>query len=399
MSSAVLTGLDQILAEPTRLQELSKLRVALLVNPTSVTKDLEHAVEAFTRAGVKIQRLFAPEHGVRADAQDMETVTETTDSISGIPVISLYGATIESLQPTPAHLDGLDVVICDIQDIGARYYTYVYTIGLMMQACGKAGVRVIILDRPNPITGLHIEGNIVLPEFESFVGMQPLATRHAMTAGELAHFFARFGGWNCDFEVITMKGWKRHMWYDQTGLPWVMPSPNMPTLDTATIYPGQCLLEGTNLSEGRGTTRPFELFGAPFVDPVALKNYLENLQIPGVAWRLAAFRPTFQKQAGKVCRGLQLHITDRDQIDSTATSYAILAGLLQTCHTHSDSRFEWRHEAYEFVADRLAIDLLLGDNKLRLALEAGENPLTLAQQNQTTRLEFEARRLECLLYD
>ncbi len=395
MSSAVLTGLDRLLAEPTRLKELSQLRVALLVNPTSVTRSLEHAVEAFTRSGVKIERLFAPEHGVRADAQDMETVTETTDSISGIPVISLYGATIESLTPTAAHLEGLDVVICDIQDIGARYYTYVYTIGLMMQACGKAGVRVIILDRPNPITGEHIEGNIVLPEFTSFVGMQPLATRHAMTAGELAHFFAKFGGWNCEFEVIEMQGWKRSMWYDQTGLPWVMPSPNMPTLDTATIYPGQCLLEGTNLSEGRGTTRPFELFGAPFVDPVALKNYLEALNIPGTAWRLAAFRPTFQKQAGQVCRGLQLHVTDRNTLDSTATSYAILAGLLATAR----DGFAWRHEVYEFVADRLAIDLLLGDDKLRLALEAGENPLTLARNNQDTRLEFEARRKECLLYE
>ncbi|MBA2661472.1 MAG: DUF1343 domain-containing protein [Bradymonadaceae bacterium] len=390
-----MTGLDRLLADPTRLAALAGQRVGLLVNPTSVTASLEHAIDALQRCGVKIARLFGPEHGVRADAQDMEVVTETVDSISGVAVISLYGATLESLTPSQAHLDGLDVVICDIQDIGARYYTYVYTIGLMMKACGQAGIKVIVLDRPNPITGLHVEGNVVLPEFASFVGMQPLATRHAMTCGELAHFFVRFGGWPCELEVIAMRGWRRAMWFDQTGLPWVMPSPNMPTLETATVYVGQCLLEGTNASEGRGTTRPFELFGAPYVDAVALQQFLVALDLPGVAWRLAAFRPGFQKHAQTTCRGLQMHVTERDQFDSLATGYAVLAGLLKVC----PGDFAWREEAYEFVADRLAIDLLLGDEQVRHALEAGEHPVALSRRPSAARTQFDQRRQECLLYE
>src|SRR5690554_3766817 len=258
----VQTGLDRLLAEPERLSALKGQRLGLLVNPTSITASLDHAIEALREAGLNIVRLFGPEHGVRAEAQDMEVVEETVDPLSGLPTISLYGHTFESLKPRPEHLEGLDRVLCDIQDIGSRYYTYVYTIGLMMQACGEASIPVTVLDRPNPINGVDIEGNIVLKGYKSFVGMQPIATRHAMTAGELAHYFNRFTDWNCELEVVELKGWQRSMWFDQTGLPWVMPSPNMPTLDTATVYPGQCLIEGTNLSEARGTTRPFELVDA-----------------------------------------------------------------------------------------------------------------------------------------
>jgi uncharacterized protein YbbC (DUF1343 family) len=390
----VQTGLDRLLADDQRLDELKRSRVGLLVNPTSVTSRLEHAIEAFTARGVTIKRLFGPEHGVRADAQDMEAVDETVDPISGIPTISLYGHDIESLTPRAAHLEDLDVVIADIQDIGARYYTYVYTIGLMMKACGKAGVKVIVLDRPNPITGHHIEGNVVLDPFRSFVGMQAIATRHGMTAGELAHYFNRFTDWQCELEVISMRGWQRSMWFDQTGLPWVMPSPNMPTLETATVYPGQCLLEGTSASEARGTTRPFELFGAPYIDAPALKGYLENLDLRGVAWRLAAYRPKFQKHADETCRGLQLHVTDREAYDSVATGYAVIAGLF---HLFAGD-FKWREQAYEFVADRLAIDLLLGDDTVRHALEAGDNPVEVAHAQAATRADFEERRNQCLIY-
>lgn len=393
-SPAVLTGLDNLLDDSHRLNALKGRRIGLLVNPTSVTAELEHAIEALLGAGLTITRLFGPEHGVRADAQDMEAVDETIDPLSGLPCISLYGHTFESLQPRPEHLADLDCVICDIQDIGARYYTYVYTIGLMMKACGEAGVEVLVLDRPNPINGVHIEGNILRSEFVSFVGMQPLPNRHAMTTGELAHFFSRFGGWDCDFEVIPMKGWRRAMWFDQTGLPWVMPSPNMPTLDTAAVYPGQCLLEGTNLSEARGTTRPFELFGAPYLDAPALLTFLQKLQIPGVAYRLAAFRPMFQKHAGQTCRGLQIHITDRDAFRSLSLSYGILAGLLSL---HPEE-FAWREEAYEFVADRLAIDLLLGDDQVRLQLEAGADPIALAESFTEQRSSFLEQRQQCLLY-
>ncbi len=394
-SSPVVTGLDVLLDDSQRLGSLRQRRIGLLVNPTSITADLEHAVEALRAAGLDVVRLFGPEHGVRADAQDMESVDESTDPISGLPCVSLYGDTFDSLRPDPVHLHDLDTVICDIQDIGARYYTYVYTIGLMMDACGETDTSVIVLDRPNPLGGLAIEGNVVLDEMRSFVGMQPLPNRHGMTAGELAHFFHRFGGWECDLEVVAMKGWRRSMWFDDTVLPWVMPSPNMPTLDTACVYPGQCLIEGTNLSEGRGTTRPFELFGAPWVDAQALADRLRQFELAGVAFRTTAFRPTFQKYAGQTCRGLQLHVTDREQFSSLATSYAILSVLLEL---HPDD-FQWRSEPYEFVTDRLAIDLLVGDRRARIALEQGADPLALVDSFGDDRAEFESRRNQCLLYD
>ncbi len=394
-SPKIVTGLDVLLGDESLLSKLRNRRIGLLVNPTSVTSGLDHAIEACEGAGLNLVRLFGPEHGVRADAQDMEAVDETVDPISGIETISLYGDSFDSLRPDPAHLHDLDTVICDIQDIGARYYTYVYTIGMMMDAFGDADVPVVVVDRPNPINGTDVEGNVVVDEMRSFVGMQPIATRHGMTAGELAHFFDRFCGWSCELEVVEMKGWTRSMWYDDTGLPWVMPSPNMPTLDTATVYPGQCLLEGTNISEARGTTRPFELFGAPFIDAPALRDYLEQIDLEGVAFRTTAFKPMFQKHANTTCRGLQIHVTDRDRFSSLRTSYAIVAGILQL---HPD-QFQWRTEAYEFVTDRLAIDLLIGDKEVRVALENGADPLELVDALSEDRRQFENRRDQCLLYD
>ena len=390
----VRTGLDVLIDDPARLSALRGRRIGLLVNPTSITATFDHAIEALQDCGLDIVRLFGPEHGVRADAQDMESVDETVDPLSGLPCISLYGDTFDSLQPDAAHLDDLDTVICDIQDVGARYYTYVYTIGLMMDACGRSDVSVLILDRPNPINGVDVEGNVVLDAMRSFVGMQPVAVRHGMTAGELAQFFNRYCGWECDFEVVAMDGWKRAMWFDDTGLPWVMPSPNMPTLDTATVYPGQCILEGTNLSEGRGTTRPFELFGAPFVDAAGLVEDMSNYGLEGVAFRATAFRPTFQKHARSTCHGLQLHVTDRDRFSSVATTYAIIASMLKR---HRDA-FTWRTEVYEFVSDRLAIDLLFGDKEIRAALESGASPLELVESMANERAEFESYREACLLY-
>lgn len=394
MQPRVQTGLDRLLADQKRLEALSGARVGLLANPTSVTGTLEHAIDALQARNIDLVRLFGPEHGVRAEAQDMEAVEESRDPISGIPTVSLYGSTYDSLRPSQEQLEDLDIVLADIQDIGARYYTYAYTVGLMMQACGKAGVEVWVLDRPNPINGAAVEGNVVRDEVRSFVGMQPLAVRHGMTLGELAHFFARFCDWECDFDVVEMRGWHREMWYDDTGLPWVMPSPNMPTLDTATVYPGQCLLEGTNASEARGTTRPFELFGAPWVDAVDLRERLQKFDLPGVRFRLASFRPMFQKHAHATCGGLQLHVTNRESFESITTSYAIIGALLD-----GTDAFDWRTEAYEFVDEELAIDLLLGDPKLREALEAGEDPVEVARTHDPALEEFAERRRKCLLYD
>ncbi|AWV90442.1 exo-beta-N-acetylmuramidase NamZ domain-containing protein [Bradymonas sediminis] len=393
MKIRVETGLDQLLADRARISRLAGARVGLLANPTTVDHTLEHAIDALAARGVELKRLFGPEHGVRAEAQDMESVSETRDPISGIPTVSLYGSTFESLQPSAEDLADLDIVIADIQDIGSRYYTYAYTIGLMMQACGEAGVEVWVLDRPNPITGVGMEGNIVRDEMRSFVGMQPLMTRHGMTLGELAHFFAKYCCWECEYEVIEMKGWRREMWFDETGLPWVMPSPNMPTLDTAIVYPGQCILEGTTLSEARGTTRPFELFGAPGLDAVRLRERMMAFNLPGVEYRLASFRPMFQKHANATCAGLQIHVTDRDVFESVAMSYAIISALLE-----QPGVMEWRTKAYEFVDDILAIDLLIGDVARREALEAGQNPVEVANAEDPMREEFLARRESCLLY-
>lgn len=392
--SRVQTGLERLLEDDARLKRLHHKRVALLVNPTSVTPTYEHAIEALLARGVHIVRLFGPEHGVRAEAQDMEAVTECTDPLTQLPCVSLYGHTFESLQPTREQLADVDLVIADIQDIGTRYYTYAYTIGLMMKACGESGVSCWVLDRPNPLGGEVVEGNIVDDSCKSFVGLQPIATRHGMTLGELAHYFARHGGWSCDYEVIQMRGWRRDMWYDQTGLPWIMPSPNMPTLETAITYPGQCLIEGTTLSEGRGTTRPFELFGAPGMDAVALKQRLDAYDLPGVAWRAASFKPMFQKHAHTICRGVQLHITDRDTFRSLATTLCILAA----CREVSPEAWGWREHAYEFVDDVPAIDLLFGQRWVREQLEAGVDPRQISQRMDASRVDFDALRQSCLIY-
>lgn len=391
------SGLEHLLFDDECADLRARLkgaRVGLLVNPTSVTFELVHAIEALGAAGVTITRLFGPEHGVRAEAQDMEAVTQRVDPISQIPVVSLYGHDVSSLEPEPALLEDLDVVLADVQDIGARYYTYAYTVGLMMKACGQVGTACWVLDRPNPLGGQILEGNVVEPACRSFVGMQPLATRHGMTLGELARFFDRFGGWSCELEVVAMRGWRRSMWYDRTGLPWVMPSPNMPTLEAAIVYPGQCLLEGTNLSEARGTTRPFELFGAPWVDARALQARLERFELAGVRWRLVSFKPMFQKHAGQLCRGLQLHVTDREAFRSVTASVCILSACLEL---YPES-FGWREQAYEFVEDVPAIDLLLGDAQARARLEAGADPLELVAEFEAARAEFEQRRQGCLIY-
>jgi uncharacterized protein YbbC (DUF1343 family) len=390
----VRTGLERLLHDPNYREKLSGRRVALLANPISVDAQLRHAVDLLLAAGVNLVRLFGPEHGVRGEAQDMETVQQEVDSLTGLPCVSLYGSSEASLRPTREQLEDIDVLVIDLQDIGARYYTYVYTAAWCAQVCGQTGTQVLLCDRPNPLGGLAMEGNLVLPGYTSFVGVFSVATRHGMTYGELLRLFQRRGEVNCELEVIPMQGWERSMWYDQTGLPFVMPSPNMPTLDTATVYPGMCLLEGTNLSEGRGTTRPFELFGAPWLDAVALARRLEGRALPGCAWRTVSFKPMFREFAGELCRGLQLHVTDRDRFASLTATLA----LLQDVMALHPGDFAWRTEAYEFVTDRLAIDLLLGDPQVRMAL-ADQVPVEeIVQGMAQARAPFEEDRRQVLLY-
>jgi len=395
MVDRVQTGLERIFDDDALRNALDGRRVGWLANATAVDTDFRHGVDRSIEEGIEVVRLFGPEHGLRGGAQDMIGVDSGIDVLTGLPVVSLYGHDEESLRPDTDQLDGLDVVLIDMQDIGSRYYTYAATAALMIDACQEAGVEAWVLDRPNPIRGDRVEGNVVAPEMRSFVGMYSIATRHGMTLGELCDLLARRHGWTDALRVVEMRGWSRSQWYDETGLPWVMPSPNMPTLDTATVYPGQCLLEGTNVSEARGTTRPFELFGAPWIDAVALAGELEAAELPGVGWRAVAFEPMFQKHAGETCCGVQLHITDRDAFQPLRTSLEVLAALRRV----SPDEFRWREEAYEFVSDRLAIDLLLGDPLVRHALEDGMPVVELLAVLRSARKEFDQERRSCLRYD
>jgi uncharacterized protein YbbC (DUF1343 family) len=396
----VRAGLECLLGD--RIDILRGRRAGICCNPTAILPDLRHGVDALhAHRGVDLRRLFGPEHGVRGTAQDMVEVGESVDADTGLQVTSLYGSDEASLKPRPEDLEDLDVLVFDIQDVGSRYYTYVYTLAYCLEACNEAGVQVIVCDRPNPIRGDRVEGNLVdLEHCRSFVGRFALPNRHGLTVGELARWFcAQMGmpGGEDALLVIPCEGWRRDHWFDRTGLAWVMPSPNMPTLETAIVYPGQCLLEGTNLSEGRGTTRPFELCGAPWIRPQALRREIERLAekwaLRGVGFREAAIQPTFQKFAGQVCGGLQLHVTDRDRFEPLATTVALLIAVRRLY----PDEFAWRTDPYEFVSDRLAIDLLSGDVSIRELVDAGgELPEIQAVWRQAEREFRESARPYCL---
>lgn len=365
--ASVQSGLDVLVDEG--MSRLHGKRVALLGHPASVDRHFTHLLEACREHGVDLVRLFGPEHGLLGDAQDMAHVDGHKDRRTGLEVVSLYGPTRESLFLKPEQLDGVDVLVCDLQDVGSRYYTFAYTVAFAMRACAARGVKCMVLDRPNPIDGRHVEGNVVDPRFGSFVGEYALANRHGLTLGELARFFARADGLEgkLDLEVVWMEGWTRDLSFADTGLPWVLPSPNMPTPDTALVYPGGCLFEGTNLSEGRGTTRPFELVGAPFIDdPHRFAALAMAAGLPGCALRPCFFRPTFQKHAGQLCGGVQIHVVDKDHFDSLKTGVAVLVAA-----RHFQG-FDWRRTTYEYVSDRLAIDLLFGHDEPRRLIDAGQ---------------------------
>lgn len=391
----IRTGLDVIAGQG--FAPWHGLRVGLICNPTTVNRRLTHLANLLAgRTDVKLARLFGPEHGVRGTAQDMIDVDGVArDARSGVPVVSLYGKTFNSLRPRPETLEGLDALVFDIQDVGSRYYTYIYTMMLCMEAAAKAKVAFWVLDRPNPIGGVEVEGNLVEKGFESFVGLHPLPVRHGLTAGELAALFKAERGLDVELKVVPLEGWRRSMLYDETGLPWVPPSPNMPTLDTALVYPGQCLLEGTNLSEGRGNTRPFETFGAPFIEPHALAAKLGGLDLPGVVFRPLWFQPTFQKHAGQQCGGLMLHVTDRRAFRPFATSVALIVAVRELW----PKDFRWRTETYEFVDGILAIDLLFGTDRIRKDMERGAGVAELRASWADAQAAFVARRKPFLRYE
>ena len=388
------TGLERFLDEPMRW--VGRARVGMVANPTAVDRRLTHAVDILNGCrDVDLRLLFGPEHGVRGSAQDMIEVGDARDPVTGLPEISLYGKSFESLCPTPVHLSQIDVLLFDIQDIGARYYTYAATMALCMRAAKKNGVKVVILDRPNPIGGAQIEGGGLEPGLENFCGLYPVPQRHAMTLGELARLYNETFAIGCELEVAACEGWRRHWYYDDCDLPWIMPSPNIPTLDTAMVYPGMCLLEGTNLSEGRGTTRPFELFGAPFVDARKLAAEIRRYDLPGVMFRPCVIEPAFHKFAGQRCGALQLHVTDRRIFAPYRTGIALLIAVKSLW----PEAFAWRVEPYEFRSDVPAIDLLTGTPRVRIAIESGADLDTVMQIACSGTDAYNHGRDRALLYD
>jgi uncharacterized protein YbbC (DUF1343 family) len=370
-------------------------RVGAIVNPTSVDNQFCHLADLLQRAvGVKLTALFGPEHGVRGEAQYMVSVGEARDARTGVVVHSLYGSTFESLSPRPEWLEGLDALVFDVQDVGSRYYTYVYTMALAMKLAAKAKVPFYVLDRPNPIGGTRVEGNGVGEKFRSFVGLYSLPNRHGMTAGELARLFNQEEGFGAELTVVPCEGWRRGMQWEETGLSFAPPSPNMPTPDTALVYPGMCLSEGTNLSEGRGTCRPFEQFGAPWLDAYALVDRLHAFELPGVRFRPVHFTPTFDKYVGVSCAGAMIHVTDREAFRPLLTGIAIM----KAAHDLGGSGFSWREKAYEFVDNVPAFDLLCGTDGVRHGIEAGKSLDALMEGFDAQATAFEERRKPYLLY-
>ncbi len=356
----MLLGSERLLVS----NRLDGLKVGILANPASVDRDFSHIVarlgldERFTLAAI-----FGPQHGFRSDLQDnMIETPHTTDPRSGVPVFSLYS---ETREPTKAMLDSIDVLVIDLQDVGARIYTFIYTMANCLRAAAKTGTPVIVCDRPNPIGGLQVEGLMLEDGYESFVGQFPIPMRHGMTVAELAKLFNEHFGLGAPLEIFAMEGWSRQDYFDDTGLPWVMPSPNMPMLETAIVYPGTVLFEGTMVSEGRGTTRPFELIGAPYIDGAALAERMNGLGLKGVYFREVVFEPTFQKQAKTPCGGCQIHVKSRWDFEPVKAGVA----LMREIHVLAPGGFAWREPPYEYEHDKMPIDILAGSMHLRTQIE------------------------------
>jgi len=385
-------GLD-VLFE-SKLSLLAGSRVGLIVNPASINQRFQHTADLFQHdPQINLTALFGPQHGVRGETQDNMIEWQTfRDSKTSLPAYSLYG---ETRKPTAEMLADVDVLVFDIQDVGTRVYTFIYTMALAMEAAHECGKRFIVLDRPNPIGGVQIEGNILEPAFQSFVGMFPIPMRHGMTIGELALMFNREFGIGCELEIVKMEGWRRAMWHKNTHLPWVMPSPNIPTVDTAVVYPGSVMVEGANVSEGRGTTRPFEIIGAPYIEPDDLTVELRRVQLPGVVFRPLYFQPTFHKFEGDLCGGLQIHVMDRNVFKPVITGAAIISAIRRL---YTD-RFDWKQPPYEYVYDKLPFDVINGGSRLREQIEAGVPVSEIEESWRDGLSEFAERRGGYLLYD
>lgn len=360
----VLTGLEVFPRDS--LPSVKNQRLGLLCNPASVNRQLVHARQCIHRTlPGQLKALYAPQHGFHAEKQDnMIESADRVDPLTGLPVFSLYG---DTRIPTGKMLEPIDVMLVDLQDVGTRVYTFIYTLSYCMEAARQQGKKVIVLDRPNPVGGRHVEGNLLLADCLSFVGRYAIPMRHGLTIGELAILFNTQFGINCDLEVVAMQGWDREMFFGQTGLPWVAPSPNLPTPMSALVYPGQVIWEGTNISEGRGTTQPFELFGAPFLEPYRLMEKIDKALLSGAVLRPVEFEPTSNKWAGKSCKGFQIHITE----PAVYSSYALSLGLYQAVYQMYPDRFAYKQPPYEYEYERLPMDLIVGDQKVRHQIESG----------------------------
>ncbi|MEP6944733.1 MAG: DUF1343 domain-containing protein [Acidobacteriota bacterium] len=385
-------GIERLLDE--KIDVIRGMRIGLVCNQASVMPEtFAHAADVFgARDEFELTTLFGPQHGIRGDVQyNMIETPHVRDPRTGIMVYSLYS---EVREPTEDMLRDVDVIVVDLQDVGCRIYTFVYTMANCMYAAKKYGKKVVVCDRPNPIGGNAIEGNITEHGFRSFVGQFELPTRHGMTIGELAKMFNGHFGIGCDLEVIGMEGWRREMWGDETGLPWVLPSPNIPDVDTCVVFPATVHLEGTELSEGRGTTLPFLLNGAPFIDSHAWAAELDKFNFAGVKFRPAYFRPTFCEFAGETCGGVQIHVTDRDAF----TPVVVGVAMVQTVFEMYPAHFQWRQNAYEYVFDKNPIDVVTGTDRIRKAIESAV-PVRQTEASWAEGLsEFRLARTPFLLY-
>lgn len=387
----VQLGLEKLLGESIHL--LRGERVGLICNQSSVDHRFRHAADLFHEHGdVKLTTLFGPQHGIRGDLQDnMVESAHAFDRTTGIPIYSLYS---ETREPTEEMLANVDALVFDMQDVGCRIYTFIYTLANCMRAAKSSGKRVIVCDRPNPINGEMVAGAVLEPEFASFVGQFPIATRHGMTVCELARMFNEHFGIGCELETVAMDGWSRELWLDETDAPWVLPSPNMPTLDSATVFPGTVHLEGTQLSEGRGTTRPFELIGAPYIRAEEYAKELNGLGLGGVYFRACGFQPTFQKHAGVTCGGVQIHVTDRLEFEPCLAGVATVKIAYDLYPEH----FRWKEPPYEYVFDKNPFDVIAGTDKLRQAIERGDSLEALEDSWRAGLEKFGLEREGFLLY-
>jgi uncharacterized protein YbbC (DUF1343 family) len=387
----VRAGIEQLLTDNRAL--VAGKRVALVSNPASVDSAFRHSADVlFGDPDLRVVALFGPQHGFRPDLQDnMVETPHDRDRRRHVPIYSLYS---ETREPTAEMLRDVDVLIVDLQDVGTRVYTYIYTMANCMRAAARHGVQVVVCDRPNPIGGVAVEGATLDPRFSSFVGQFRIPLRHGMTIGELARLFNQEFGLNASLEVVPLDGWQRTMYFDETHLPWIIPSPNLPTLDSAIVYPGAVLFEGTMISEGRGTTRPFELIGAPTIDADRLASAMNARGLPGVHFRPVLFEPTFQKHAKETCGGCQLHVTDRESFRPVRAAVELLAEIAR----RNPAAFAWRQPPYEYEHDKWPIDILYGSDRLRHSIDRGEDLEPLIRSWAEDEDAFRRLRRRYLIY-